>query len=161
MGGLSLWNKSLWLSVTCMVAGSVLSALSMVPTERRIFEGHRESARAVIANVGVFSVLMFGFGAYVRAGWSNWRTDAVGGLVAGAMLGAAQDLAAGEPVGFARVLALGLSCVVSLLVIRWVLQVWPLLVGILAVTIWFTLMMGAYKLWRKACGSPAAAGDIE
>jgi hypothetical protein len=157
MGGLSLWNRSLWLAFTCMVAGSVLSALSMIPTEKRIFEGHRESARAVITNVGVFSILMFGFGAYVRAGWSNWHTDVVGGLIAGAMLGAAQDLAAGEPVGFARMSALGLSCAISLLVIRWVLQMWPPLVGIVVVTVWFTLVMGAYKLWRKACDASAAA----
>jgi hypothetical protein len=38
-----------------------------------------------------------------------------------------------------------------------VLQMWPPLVGIVVVTVWFTLVMGAYKLWRKACDASAAA----
>ncbi len=148
-GGIWLWDQNLAAAVVSMVAGSVLSALSMIPTEGRIFEGHHESARAILGNIATFSILMFVFTAYIKASWSSYWTDIVGGLVAATALGTAQDLAAGERIGIARILALGLSCIVSLLIIRFTSQAWSPLAGAAIVTAWFTLAMGIYKLWRK------------
>lgn len=150
----SFWRRGLLVAIACIIAGSVLSALSMIPTERRIFEGHRESMRAIIANAAVFSVLMFVSIAYMQAGWSNWWTDIIGGLVVGAALGTAQDVAARERVGVARNVALGMSCLVSLLVLRFAVETWPPLVSFAVVTVWFTLAMGGYKLWRRRVPPP-------
>lgn len=151
----SFWWRNLPLAIGCALAGSTLSALAMVPTEGRIFEGHRESPRAILANVVVFSILMVAFAAYVHARWSSYWTDVAGGLVAGAALGVAQDLAAGERVGVTRVLALSVSCIVSLLLVRFAVSAWSPLVSLAVVTTWFTLVMGGYKLWRRQ--HPAAA----
>jgi hypothetical protein len=144
------WGQSVLLTALCIITGSVLSALSMIPTEGRIFEGHRESVRAIMGNVLIFSVLMTLYTAYLRASWSSWWTDITAGLVAGAALGAGQDLVAKEKsIGVVRVFALGMSCLVTMLVFRFSIEAWPPLVSFLVVTVWFTLAMGGYKLWRK------------
>jgi hypothetical protein len=150
----SFWQRSWLLVAVSILAGSILSALSMIPTEGRIFGGHRESARAIVANVAIFSVLMFAFTAYMQANWSSYWTDLVGGLIAGAALGMGQDLAARERIGVVRILALGISCLVSLLVIRFAVTAWPPLVSFAVVTVWFTLAMGGYKLWRRRVPPP-------
>jgi hypothetical protein len=144
------WEQSWLITAACIVTGSVLSALSMIPTEGRIFEGHRESVGAIIGNICTFSVLMTVYEVYLKAPWSSWWTDIIAGIVAGAALGMAQDLAAKEKrIGVVRILALGISCLVSLLIIRFAIETWPALVSFAVVTTWFTLAMGGYKLWRK------------
>jgi hypothetical protein len=154
IGGAWFWGRN-WLAVAALiVVGSILSALSMIPTEGKIFEGHRESARAIVANIFTFSILIAVFLAYLHAGWSSWRTDVVAGLIAGAALGAAQDVAAGERIGVVRLLALGVSCLVSLIIIRYAIGAWSPLVSIVVVTVWFTLAMGGYKLWRRRVPPP-------
>jgi hypothetical protein len=150
----SFWQRSWPLVALSTLIGSALSALSMIPTEGRIFGGHRESGQAIVANVAIFSALMFAFTAYMQAGWSSYWTDLVGGLVAGAALGTGQDLAARERIGVARILALGISCLVSLLVIRFAITAWHPLVSFAVVTVWFTLAMGGYKLWRRRVPPP-------
>lgn len=150
----AFWLRSGWLVAVSILAGSVLSALSMFPTEGRIFSGHRESTRAFVANVAIFSLLMLAFTAYMRAHWSNYWTDLVGGLVAGAALGTGQDMAARERIGVVRILALGVSCMVSLLVVRFTITTWHPLVCFVIVTLWFTLAMGGYKLWRRRVPPP-------
>lgn len=150
----SFWQQS-WLFVAVSIlTGSILSTLSMIPTEGRIFSGHRESARAIITNMVIFSVLMFAFTAYMQASWSSYWTDLIGGLIAGAALGMGQDLAAKEHIGVVRILALGISCLVSLLVIRLAITACPPLVSFATVTAWFTLAMGGYKLWRRRVPPP-------
>jgi hypothetical protein len=106
--------------------------------------------RAIVGNVLIFSVLMGLYAAYLKASWSSWWTDVIAGLVAGAALGAGQDLAAKErSIGVVRVFALGISCLVTLLIFRFSIEAWPPLISFLVVTVWFTLAMGGYKLWRK------------
>lgn len=147
--GFSFWQENLLIAVASMLVGSLLSALSMIPTESRIFEGHQESEPAVLANIVTFTSLMLLAAFYIHADWSNWRTDLVGGFIISAILGTAQDLIAKEPVSVTRILALGISSVVSLLIIRLALESWSPLVSVILVTTWFTLVMGVYKLWRK------------
>jgi hypothetical protein len=149
LAGAWFWRQNTLLVGVCVLGGSVLSALSMIPTESKIFEGHRESASAIVANIVTFSVLMVVFIAYLNAGWSSWWTDIVAGLVAGAVLGTAQDLAAKERIGLIRILILGVSCLVSFLIIRSAIKTWSPLVSFMIVTVWFTLTMGGYKLWRR------------
>jgi hypothetical protein len=149
IGGLWFWQRN-WLATTAFImGGSLLSALSMIPTEHRIFEGHRESTRAIVANVLTFSVLMFVTIAYLKASWSSWQTDIIAGLIAGAALGTVQGLAGKGRVVVVRVLSLGVSCLVSLIVVRLTVNTWSPLVSFVIVTVWFTLAMGIYKLWRR------------
>jgi hypothetical protein len=145
--GFSLWQHSVLAAVGCMVMSSVIAALLIAATEARIFHGHRESVRAVITNVVTFSVMMFVFAVYLSASWSGWWTDIAAGLVAGIVLAAVQDRAANERFALVRSLALGLSCSVSVIVIRLVGGLW----GAVTATLWFTLVMGVYKqLWQKS-----------
>jgi uncharacterized membrane protein (UPF0136 family) len=154
LAGAWFWHRNALLAAACILVGSILSALSMIPTEGKIFEGHRESVAAIMANIVTFSLLMVVFIAYLEANWSSWWTDIVAGLVAGVALGTAQDLAAKERIGLIRVLALGVSCLVSFLIIRWAVETWAPLVSFVVVTLWFTLAMGGYKLWRRRYPPP-------
>ena len=81
IGAFWFWHRNWLTAASCVVSGSVLSALSMIPTESRIFEGHRESLRAIVANIFTFCVLMIVFVAYLHAGWSSWWTDIIAGLM--------------------------------------------------------------------------------
>jgi len=154
IGGIWFWDRNWLAAAACIVGGSLLSALSMIPTEGKIFEGHRESLRAIVVNISVFSILIALFVAYLHADWSSWRTDIVAGLIAGAALGTAQDIAAQERIGVVRLFALGVSCLVSLIIIRFAVDTWSPWVSILVVTVWFTLAMGGYKLWRRRVPPP-------
>jgi hypothetical protein len=149
LSGAWFWPRDVGLAALCIVVGSVLSALVIIPTEARIFEGHQETWQAVAGNVVAFCVLTVVFIAYLYARWSGWWTDVGAGVIAGAVLGTVQDLVVKEPIGLLRILLLGISCSVSLLIVRLAVQVWPPGVGFAIVTAWFTLVMGAYKLWRK------------
>jgi hypothetical protein len=154
IGGFWFWDRNWLAAAACIVGGSILSALSMIPTEGKIFEGHRESLRAIVANIFTFSILLAVFVAYLHADWSSWRTDIVAGLIAGAALGVTQDLAAQERIGVVRLFALGVSCLVSLMIIRFAVGTWSPWVSIVVVTVWFTLAMGGYKLWRRRVPPP-------
>jgi hypothetical protein len=90
LAGAWFWHRNALLAAACILVGSILSALSMIPTEGKIFEGHRESVAAIMANIVTFSLLMVVFIAYLEANWSSWWTDIVAGLVAGVALGTAR-----------------------------------------------------------------------
>jgi hypothetical protein len=142
VGGLLLWEQRLMAAV-CMVGSSVVAALVIAATEGRIFRGHRESGRAIAANVLVFSAGMLAGAAYFKAGWSAWYTDLGIGTGAGILVASVQDRAAQERFGVLRAAMLGLCCAVTLVLIR-------LVGGFLAAVValaWFTLVMGAYKEW--------------
>lgn len=142
------WQGGEWVpAIVCMVTGSVAAALIIRATEPKIFEGHRESVPAVIANILTFPVLMLVLAAYLSAGWSSWWTDVAGGLILAIVLAVVQDRAARERFGIVRSLALGLSCSVSVIFIRLLLEA-SSLISIVVVAVWFTLVMGAYKQWR-------------
>ena len=136
------------IAIACMVAGSVAAALVIRVTEPKIFEGHRESMPAVIANILVFPLLMLVLVIYLSTSWSCWWTDVVGGLIVAAVLEAVQEQAAKERFGAVRSLALGLSCSVSLIIIRILFKA-SSLINIVVVTVWFTLVMGIYKQLRS------------
>jgi len=148
--GHNLWPDNATWALVSMFLGSLLSALSMIPTEGRIFEGHRETFPAVVANVFAFFSFMLLLTLYFRSSWSSWITDLVGGLVLGIALSTVQDVAAQDNSGLIRGLALALSISISLLVIRFVTSAWSPFVSIMIVTIWFTLVMGFYKIWLRA-----------
>ena len=142
------WQQGkLAIAIACMVISSVVASLVIRVTEPKIFAGNRESVRAVIANVVIFSVLIFVFVAYLAASWSSWWTDVAAGLVAAIALVAVQDPAPKKRFNIVRSLALGLSCSVSLILIRLSIET-SALISIVAVTVWFTLVMGAYKQLR-------------
>lgn len=130
-----------------MVVSSVTASLVIRATEPKIFTGNREAVQAVIANVVIFPVLMLVFVAYLAAGWSSWWTDSAAGLSAAIVLAAAQDPATKKRFNIVRSLALGLSCSVSLILIRLLIRT-PALISIIIVTVWFTLVMGIYKQSR-------------
>ena len=146
---LERWQQGEEMSaVACMVAGSVIAALVIRVTEPKIFEGHRESMLAVIANILTFSLLMLVLVAYLSTDWSRWWMDVAGGLIVAVVLAVVQDRAARERFGVIRSLALGLSCSVSLIFIRLLFKA-SSLINIVVVTVWFTLVMGIYKQLRS------------
>lgn len=142
------WQQGkLAIAIACMVVSSVTASLIIRVTEPKIFEGHRETVQALIANVVVLPVLMFVFAAYLAASWSSWWTDIATGLFAAAVLTAVQNPAPKKRFNVFRSLSLGLSCAVSLIVIRLLVKD-SVLLSIAIVTVWFTLVMGAYKQLR-------------
>jgi hypothetical protein len=143
VGGFYLLEQSLLAAVLVMVANSAVAALAIAATEAKIFQGHRETLRAVVANVVIFSAGMLVIAAYLFASWSSWQTDVIGGVIAGIALAIVQDWAARERFGVVRGISLGLSCSVSIIIIRLVGGLWAAVVAVM----WFTLVMGAYKQW--------------
>jgi hypothetical protein len=143
VGALGLLEQSLLAALLAMVASSAVATLAIAATEGKIFQGHREPLRAVIANVAIFSAGMLVIAAYLSASWSSWWTDVIGGAIAGIALAIVQDWAVRERFGVVRGMSLGLSCSVSIIIIRLVGGLWAAVVAVM----WFTLIMGAYKQW--------------
>lgn len=142
------WQRAEWLVAGgCMAAGSILAALVIWITEPLIFEGHRESPRAVVGNALTFSALMLILALYLSAGWSSWWTDVLIGVVLAVALALAQEFAAKEPFGVVRAGWLAVSGAGTLLLFRWLLDAQPLSCVVLVNT-WFTLVMGLYKHLR-------------
>lgn len=151
--GFQFWQQGQWLAaVACMLVGGVAAALIIWITEPKIFEGHHESMQVVIANSLTFPALMLLLVVYLSTGWSSWLTDIASGLILAVILAAAQEVAAGERFGVVRCLALGLSCSISVILIRLLLET-STLTAILVVTLWFTLVMGVYKQLRLQTNS--------
>ncbi len=141
----SFWQRNLLAALGCMIVSSIIAALFIAATEGKIFEGHRDTIRAVIANAIIFSLLMVVTALYLSAGWSSWATDIACGFVVTLVLAVVQDWAAEDRFGFVRSLYLGVSGAVSLIVIRLVGGIW----GAVIAVVWFTLVMGAYKQWWR------------
>jgi hypothetical protein len=142
------WQRKEWaLALACMAAGSVIAALVIWLTEPQIFEGHRETMRAVIGNVLTFFVLMIVLAFYLSASWSSWWTDIIVGVLLAVALAVAQEFAAKEQFGVVRAIWLAVSGAGTLLLLRLFLDR-SLWVSILVVSIWFTLVMGLYKHLR-------------
>jgi len=137
--GLEAWQAGRWgLAVGWMAAGSTVGALVIWATEARIVDGHRESARVVLTNVVVITILGVALVAYLSSAWSRWWTDLIGGAVGALLLGISQDLAAGPARvggidwGHCAALALAFGC--TLLGVRVLMASLPLAFNILVVT---------------------------
>jgi hypothetical protein len=137
-------------AVACAIAGGLAGSLVIWATESRIVEGHHESPRVVLANVAVMAGLMLVLSAYLAASWSRWWMDLALGVVAGMMLGAVQDLAAGASIGARHCLALALAFALGLVEVRLLVTGLPLLWSILVITagVTVTIVGMDYKaLW--------------
>ena len=140
---LELWQKRQPLSALgVMLGGSTLGALTIRATESKIVAGHREPWRVVAVNILVMTTLMLAIIAYLQTGWSNWVTDIVGGIGAGIVLGIAQSLAAGEPIGLRHCLAFACAFPPALIGIRQLFATpLPLVVNILIITLGVTFII--------------------
>ncbi|MGD8622896.1 MAG: hypothetical protein PVJ34_00035 [Anaerolineae bacterium] len=149
--GLALWQIGRpWLAAACALGGSALGALLIWATEGRIVAGHREPLRVLLTNVGVLATLMIVFLAYLSASWSRWQTDLAFGLLAGALLGVAQDLAAGSRVGWGHVTAFALALGLGLVLIRGLAAILPVWANVAIVTAVISVVIGVvdYGLLR-------------
>lgn len=146
--GIQLWQDGQWLlALISMAIGSLLAALVIWITEPLIFRGHRETGRQVAGNVVTFLVLMFVCTLYFTARWSSGWTDLVAGLLLAVGLAIGQETAARERFGYIRAIWLGVSCIGSLLAMRWSM-IRSLWIGFVIVNLWFTIVMGLYKELR-------------
>jgi hypothetical protein len=142
-----VWGLDLWQhhrpagAMACMAAGSVIGSLAIWATEARIVHGHREPLRVVLTNIAVIALLMLVLTAYLSAPWSRWWLDVVLGAAAGLALGAAQDLAAGSPIGIRHCAALGLSFTLGLVGVRLLAVSLPPLWSILTITTAVTVII--------------------
>lgn len=159
--GLDLWQAGRpWLAVACALGGSAAGALVIWATESRIVAGHREPLRVLLANVAVLATLMGVFMVYLSASWSRWQTDLVFGMLGGAALGLAQDLAAGSRVGWGHVLAFALSLPLGLVLVRVLAAGLPVWANAVLVTAVITVVIGVvdYGLFRE--GGPREKGTV-
>jgi hypothetical protein len=139
---LELDQQGRWgLAIGCIVAGGLAGAAAIYLTESRITASHREPIRVLVTNAVMMVALMITLGLYLSAGWSGWQTDLVVGMVVGAGLGAAQSLAAGEPIGIRHCAALAFSLPLVIIGIRVFVRVLPVLACILLVTAFFTVVV--------------------
>jgi hypothetical protein len=142
------WREGQWATALgWMIAGGVLAALVIWVTEPRIFAGHRESWRAVAGNALIFPLLMVLLALYLSAAWSSWTTDLLVGGGLAVLLAAGQELASREHFGATRAVWLAVSGAGTLLLFRLLLNSQPVWC-VVAVNVWFTLVMGLYKHWR-------------
>jgi uncharacterized membrane protein len=141
---LHLWqrDKLAW-ALVCMIAGSALGSLAIWATEAQIVPGHHEPLRVVVTNVVMFAGLMVIVAAYLSTAWSRWWLDLVLGVIVGAVLGAAQDLAARSPIGLGHCMALGLSFALGLMGVRLLTTSLPLAWSILIITVVLTVAIVA------------------
>lgn len=131
---LQYWKAgTLGWAVVSAFAGSTLGALIIRATEARIVAGHREPPCVVVANVMVTAALMLLFAAYLSAPWSRWWIDVAAGIPAGILLGAVQDLTAGERIGRAHCLAMAVALALGLVVIRLLSETLPIAGSVLVV----------------------------
>ena len=144
-----VWGYDLWsqgrqeLAVLCMAAGSLTGAALIALTESRKKAGHREPVAVLIGNSIVMTMIMLVMVAYLSAHWSNWLTDLLIGILAGAGLGALQSLSAREKISLRHCIALGSASPLALISIRLILGLgWPDLVNILASAFLATLIIG-------------------
>lgn len=94
--GMRFWAQGVIVgAIVCIAAGSLCGALLIRWTESRIVEGHQESLRLVIANIVIFSAIMFVLSAYFVVPWGSWKTDILLGVVGGGTAGIIQNLAGG------------------------------------------------------------------
>jgi predicted membrane channel-forming protein YqfA (hemolysin III family) len=93
---------------------------------------------------------MIVFLAYLSASWSRWQTDLAFGLLAGALLGVAQDLAAGSRVGWGHVTAFALALGLGLVLIRGLAAILPVWANVAIVTAVISVVIGVvdYGLLR-------------
>lgn len=141
---LQLWRQG-WVvgAGASMLVGSTLGALTIWATESKVIKGHREPVRVVVTNALAITLLMFVSVAYLSAGWGNWGTDLAVGILAGVGLGAAQSLAAGEPIAIRHCLAFAASLPPALIGIRMLMAAsLPLLLDILLITAVATVIIG-------------------
>lgn len=140
---LELWQQRRGLgAVAVMLGGSTLGALTIRATEAKIVAGHREPWRVVMVNILVMTTLMLAIIAYLQTGWSNWATDIVGGIGAGIVLGIAQSLAAGEPIGIRHCLAFACAFPPALIGTRQLFAAQlPILVNVLIITAGVTFII--------------------
>lgn len=86
-------------AILCMLMGSTIGALVIRFTEPLI-SGYVEPIETTIANIVVIGLLQVPFTAYLssESKWSNWKTDIVGGGLAGAFIAIVQGVASqGSP----------------------------------------------------------------
>jgi hypothetical protein len=138
--GLRLWQQgNLWIAVGCIISGGVAGSLAIWVTESKIVEGHREPPQVVLVNILVFSLSMFALAVYLSTDWSRWWTDLFLGSMTGAVVGAAQDLAAGSPVGWGHCAALAASFALGLAGVRMLVSTLPVVVVVLLLTVAVTI----------------------
>ncbi len=139
---LRLWQQGLEAAaIVCAVAGSLTGAWLISVTESKIVQGHREPWRVVIANTATMSILIVLLVLYLSARWSNWQTDLVGGLLAGAGLGVIQAWAAGERIGVRHCIALACATPPALILLRTLTTSQPPVVNVLGITLIATLIV--------------------
>ncbi|WP_420628839.1 hypothetical protein [Candidatus Leptofilum sp.] len=149
---LQFWRQEQWgTAVATIMAGSIIGSLLIRFTEAKIVTKRREPISVTITNIIVMSLLMLAVVAYVNASWSNWQVDLIVGALGGALLSAAQNLAAKKRIGVKHMLAFVFAFSVALIVIRTLVDILPTVATILLITIIVTVVISLvdYDLLRS------------
>jgi hypothetical protein len=149
MVALQLWEVSIVSAVTAMTAGSVLGALLIRLTERRIvgqnemvgLQEGREPISVTLTNIVFMFLFMLALTIYLGAAWSSIVTDLLAGALIGFILSAGQSKAAGAAVVWRHSLAFAAAFPAAIITIRLLSAVVPLPVSILLITGLVTLII--------------------
>ena len=138
---LAVWQQQArGVALGIIVIGGVLGAWNIRWIEAK-FKDHSESLRVTAANSLMMPVLMLVFVAYLAVDWSHWGTDVLIGAFGGFALSVVQRLAIRAKLDVARSLAFAIAFPVTLLSIRGMLLVFPLLLTILMSTAIVTFLI--------------------
>lgn len=122
-------------AVGCAVAGSIIGSAVIWATESRIVKEHRETMRAMVANILAIFLLMLLLTVYMSLQWGNLWSDLLVGLVGGIGLGVVQSLAVKSLVSVGHCTAFALSFALGLAGVRLLAAVFPVGVNILLITV--------------------------
>ena len=146
------WQQERWgAAVASIVVSSIIGSLLIRFTEAKIITKRREPISVTITNIIVMSLLMLIVIAYLNASWSNWQVDLIVGVLVGALLSVAQNLAAKKRIGVKHMLAFVFAFPLALIVIRTLVDILPTAATILLITIIVTIVISLldYDLLRS------------
>jgi hypothetical protein len=137
-------------AAAALAVGAALGGWVINVTEGRIFSDFIPSTRHMLTNSLSFFALTIVSVLYFGALWSGYLSDLAGGAVVAFALTYLEDPErARSPFNLRRALSLTASAVVSLWIIRALMDApWA---AFTAATLWFTVVMSVYKAlrWRR------------
>jgi hypothetical protein len=144
--GVWSWQRGLvaW-AIAGIAVSSIFGALVIRLTESKIIDGHQEPWHIVIANVGIFVTGMLVLSVYLAIPWGDWKSDVLIGVVSGAVIGIAQELAAGKQkrMDLRHSAAFAASFPVALIGIRMLMLLnLPAVVTVLVITAIISVLIG-------------------
>ena len=150
MLALRYWQQGQALvAIICAVISSIVGSLIIRLTEANIVDKPREPLSVTMTNMVIMSLLMLIIILYLTAPWSNWKIDFIVGGLAGVVLASAQNLAAKKRIGIGHMMAFALAFPLTLISIRMLTGILPIVGTILLLTLFITVIISLidYGFW--------------